>query len=155
MLFLTPNTLNSLKLTHKAINQIREHCSRIFCLSISNFDLWGSQFIRVRVVADADPYNDCGNFIANQWTFSHLNGYNLINKIYQTPQGSAVSLRLGHTRVLTTHCVVSHCARATSLPRRPDLNINYLFNSPLNPNLYVKISKSKPPLDILFILEFF
>ena len=28
-------------------------------------------------------YN-CGNFIAKQWTFSHLNGYNLINKMYQT-----------------------------------------------------------------------
>ena len=28
-----------------------------------------------------------------------------------------VSLRLGHARVLTTHCVVIHCARAASLPR--------------------------------------
>ena len=28
-----------------------------------------------------------------------------------------VSLRLGHARVLTTHCVIIHCARVASLPR--------------------------------------
>ena len=38
-----------------------------------------------RFVEDVDPYNDCSNFIAKQRTFSHPNGYNLINKTYPTP----------------------------------------------------------------------
>ena len=38
-----------------------------------------------------------------------------------------VSLQLGHARVLTPHCGVIHCARAASLPRRPELRSNQIM----------------------------
>ena len=36
--------------------------------------------------------------------------------LLQSPNGASVSLRLGHTRALTMHCIVIHYPRAASLP---------------------------------------
>ena len=40
----------------------------------------------------------------------------------------SVSLRLGHARVLTSHCDVIHCAHAASLPRGEPYNKRRLYD---------------------------